>query len=375
MRILCLLAALCLAAGASAAELREYLEQSSATGVMSRLAGGADPNEVFEDGRTPLTIAVRNGDLPVARALLSYGADPDLQETVGLRATPLMLSTSAPHLDIAQLLLENGATVNRVDVNGDPAINWAAYYGHADMVGLLLSGGANPSIETRHGAVLNIALRRGHMDVVDLLIQRRAVGERVEGTGALILGKVLAGDAVSVQRTLDYAPPDTLDAAGTPILALAAWRGDTPMVSVLLAGGASVDLTDANGYTALHHAAREGHTAIVTRLLDANADPNAQGAEIGMSLTPLMLAASEGRTEVMQELAFRGADLDLTNSDSQHAALFAAVNGEGLAASWLVDMGCDKNVRDRDGNTLLSVAREYGYEDFAARLEAAGAAE
>ena len=58
---------------------------------------------------------------------------------------------------------------------------------------------------------------------------------------------------------------------------MAAWRGQTDLVSALLAGGADLEARDPEGHTALTRAAWKGHVEIVRKLLAAGAKPDARG--------------------------------------------------------------------------------------------------
>lgn len=48
------------------------------------------------------------------------------------------------------------------------------------------------------------------------------------------------------------------------------------MVRYLLEKGANVDIQTSSGYTALHHAAQQGHTVVITLLLQSKASPDIQ---------------------------------------------------------------------------------------------------
>jgi len=48
------------------------------------------------------------------------------------------------------------------------------------------------------------------------------------------------------------------------------------MVRFLLDKGAEVDVQTSSGYTALHQAAQQGHTVVITLLLQSKASPNIQ---------------------------------------------------------------------------------------------------
>eukprot|EP00964_Phaeocystis_antarctica_P163309 scaffold139250_cov223-Phaeocystis_antarctica.AAC.1 len=60
------------------------------------------------------------------------------------------------------------------------------------------------------------------------------------------------------------------------LLMVATAAGQEALVRMLLQRGASVDLQDSDGFTALMRAAINGYTTIVQALLDAKADASLQ---------------------------------------------------------------------------------------------------
>ena len=71
---------------------------------------------------------------------------------------------------IGARLIAAGAQVDTGDRYGDHALNWAAYFGHAAFVAMLLEH--HPDLERRGQTddwPLEIALRQGHAEVARLL--------------------------------------------------------------------------------------------------------------------------------------------------------------------------------------------------------------
>jgi ankyrin repeat protein len=92
---------------------------------------------------------------------------------------------------------------------------------------------------------------------------------------------------------------------------------------------ASVPLKDANGYTALHDAARRGHVAAVEALLDAGAKIDQPGPE---SKSALALAAENGHAGVVWVLVKRGAKLEAKDKRRRTALLCAVKSGCAVEA-------------------------------------------
>lgn len=70
--------------------------------------------------------------------------------------------------------------------------------------------------------------------------------------------------------------PNTRDAEGRPMLAVAAGKAKTRAMSELLQAGADPNATDLQGRTAMHHAALAGFVSPINVLLGAGADPLAK---------------------------------------------------------------------------------------------------
>ncbi|XP_077292277.1 uncharacterized protein LOC143915477 [Arctopsyche grandis] len=103
----------------------------------------------------------------------------------------------------------------------------------------------------------------------------------------------------------------------------AAQCGDVKRVKKLAVKG--VDLLDAAGYTALHHAARAGHLEVCRLLIDLGASVNVQTR--AALATPLHRAASAGKLEVVKLLMTSGGDLLRKDDDGQTPLHRAAAEG------------------------------------------------
>ena len=90
--------------------------------------------------------------------------------------------------------------------------------------------------------------------------------------------------------------------------------GDLKDVDEYLHSGMPVDVTDEDGWTALHHAATCNRTEIAKRLLQAGADINKQ--EINGN-APLHLAAYWNKPEIARLLLDNGANIQLKNKSNK----------------------------------------------------------
>ena len=105
-------------------------------------------------------------------------------------------------------------------------------------------------------------------------------------------------------------------------LANAARAGDVANVRALIAHGADPnEVAGQNNWTPLLHAIHTHQTASVQALLDGGADVNRPS---GNKLTPLMMAAGYGYTDIVRLLLQRGADPRIADLDGFHAVDLAA---------------------------------------------------
>src|SRR5262245_43038941 len=129
-----------------------------------------------------------------------------------------------------------------------------------------------------------------------------------------------------------------LHAASAPV-ADAAQAGDRDAVKALLKQAADVNAAQGDGMTALHWAAMKNDADLAQTLLYASANLKAT-TRIG-AYTPLLLAAQQGYTEVMEPLIKGGADVNARTSNGTTPLMFAAASGHIDAVTLLLDRGAN----------------------------------
>jgi ankyrin repeat protein len=123
----------------------------------------------------------------------------------------------------------------------------------------------------------------------------------------------------------------------------------------------SVHLHDAHGLTPLHVAAKDGRTHLMRLLLSAGANPNARSKSI-LAETPLHLCADRP-SEAVSVLTAAGADINIADTHSGGTPLHRAVSGRVLInVTALLKAGAKPSLADSTGRTALHFAFERGYE-------------
>ncbi|XP_047122200.1 ankyrin repeat and SAM domain-containing protein 1A-like [Schistocerca piceifrons] len=131
-----------------------------------------------------------------------------------------------------------------------------------------------------------------------------------------------------------------------------------PLASLRRGPGANVQ--DASGYSALHHAALNGHREVVQLLLAHEASTNIVD---GKGSSPLHLAAWAGNVDIVRLLLCHGPsvpNVNLTTKDNETALHCAAQYGHTAVVGQLLEHGCDPAIRNSREETALDLAAQYG---------------
>lgn len=178
-------------------------------------------------------------------------------------------------------------------VDADDAGQWrpvfhAAVARHMGVVRFLIQAGAD--VGAHDGAVLRYAAQvTSNRDIVELLITHGALDAMVRPFRDLdrqFLAAVFLGDEFRV-RALQRLHPglaSRLDGRGDAPLHHAAVQGHTAIVRALIGGGADVNGCNGRGQTVLYCAGAHGHVDTVRLLLARGADPAAAPHQDGDTL-------------------------------------------------------------------------------------------
>ena len=147
--------------------------------LKSDIASGLSPNATLKGpggDMSLLELAVAACQAEVARELVLLGASADGDSS----STPLVVAAAKGEADLAEFLIQHGASVERVDVNGHTALEDAVRQHQLGTVRTLL----------QHGGNANHTLAR-HATLLDL------VANSPDGTDQAIVGELRAHGAVS----------------------------------------------------------------------------------------------------------------------------------------------------------------------------------
>ena len=127
-------------------------------------------------GWAPIHFAAYAGNLEVAKLLLDRGADINRRANTKFRNTPLQVSLLTGQEEMAALLIARGADVRVEQAEGFTALHEAAGIGSEKVITLLLDAGADPNARGQDGRTpLGMARKAGHESAAKLLQARGAL--------------------------------------------------------------------------------------------------------------------------------------------------------------------------------------------------------
>uniref|UniRef100_A0A8C0AXK1 Ankyrin repeat and sterile alpha motif domain containing 1B n=1 Tax=Buteo japonicus TaxID=224669 RepID=A0A8C0AXK1_9AVES len=124
--------------------------------------------------------------------------------------------------------------------------------------------------------------------------------------------------------------------------------------------GPNINCTDSSGYTALHHAALNGHKDIVLKLLQYEASTNVADNK---GYFPIHLAAWRGDVDIVKILIHHGPShsrVNEQNNENETALHCAAQYGHSEVVAVLLEELTDPTIRNNKLETPLDLAALYG---------------
>jgi ankyrin repeat protein len=324
-------------------------QRDTTDSVRLLLQAGAAPDATFidhaQEEQNALLIACNLlGDLTIVQILLAAGVDPCYQTSTGASALHRAVVHGHASLCRALVAASSGRALELEVANGrlTPLIAACAYKQEA-VAELLCTLGADVSHADSHGfAALAAAANEGcSVSLLRILLQQRGVN--INGT----------------------------DNKGNTAVALAAGKGDTAAVKLLLEHGADASIKNLRGQCAMFAATGKGHLHIVHLLLQ-------HGLSIyvtdSLERTLLIETTRGGAEHVAEFLIQQGVSVHATDA-RQHTALHVAAMFSEAAATvqLLLQHGADVNARAEENLTPLHRAASALQLQNAKLLLAAGA--
>jgi uncharacterized protein len=256
--------------------------------------------EPIPGGMTPLLYAARHGHVEVAKELLQQGASINKMEANGI--WPLLMAISNDQVPMAHYLIEQGAAINGQDWYGRSplweAVNVRNLYVH-------------------NATYVNGIVREPYLPLIERLLKAGAeVNARTKETPPF------RHFLLEITGSLEW-----VDFTGQTPFLTAALAGDLSVMKLLLEHGADPHIHTFEGTSALMAAAGVNWVVAQTwtegpeQLLEAVQFCHTLGMDLNhansMGLTALHGAANRGSDDIIEYLVANGADLTHTDNEGR----------------------------------------------------------
>ncbi|XP_035203208.1 protein phosphatase 1 regulatory subunit 12B isoform X8 [Oxyura jamaicensis] len=292
-------------------------EPVAAGGGRGRHRGTGGSRVRFEEGAVFLA-ACSSGDTEEVKRLLGRGARVDTTNVDGL--TALHQACIDENLDMVKFLVENGANVNQQDNEGWTPLHAVASCGYLNIAEYLISHGANvaavnsegevPSDIAEEAAMKDLLLEQVKKQGVDLDLARKEEEQQMLQD---------ARQWLNSGRIEDIKQPRT----GATALHVAAAKGYSEVMRLLIQAGFNLNVQDNDGWTPLHAAAHWGVKEACSILAEALCDMDIRNK---LGQTPFDVA-DEGLVEHLEMLQKKQTVLR-SEKETRNKLIEADMNGK-----------------------------------------------
>ncbi|HTX22767.1 MAG TPA: ankyrin repeat domain-containing protein [Candidatus Aquilonibacter sp.] len=265
-------------------------------------------------------------------------------------AMPLINATRSDNRDAVISLLAGKPDINGGDDFGRTALYWAAENGYKDIVALLLTNKADVNAKDKllQSTPLSRAAQNGNLEIVKLLLAYKSDVNALDEGGQTPLG-----------RAMEY--------HHTAVAAFLRQHGGLEH---------GYDVERATGSTnwdtdAILEAVHRGDLMGVKKLFKGN--PSLISCKDSQKRTPLILAALNKRTDIVEFFLANKADINAADMFGRTALHWAALVGAGDVAEILLNNGADIAAKADGGMTALHFAARNGFKNVVEVLVAHGA--
>ena len=281
------------------------------------------------EGWTALHHSARNGSYELVKCFVDMGTDIHLKNNLGWNC--LHIAALCGHLNLCKILvLRHNFDVDIASNAGGTALHYSARYGNYELIKLIFDIGTDIQLKNNLGQnCLHIAAAYKHLNLCKTLIDKHNFDVHM------------------------------VDNNGWTALHYAARNGSSELVSFFADVGIDIHLKDNLGQNCLHFAALSGHLNLCKTLLDIKDFDVHMTNNVGW--TALHYSARNGTYELVKFFADMEADIYVENNLGSNCLHIAALSGHLNLCKILLDKHkFNVHMADNQGWTALHYSARNG---------------
>uniref|UniRef100_UPI00398F031C ankyrin repeat and death domain-containing protein 1B-like n=1 Tax=Pristiophorus japonicus TaxID=55135 RepID=UPI00398F031C len=310
--------------------------------------------------RTALHFAVANTNENAVTFLLKHNAMVDIKDKYGMDA--FLLAAWFGHLNILKMLVEKGVDRKSTNQEGMNALHCAAQNNQISIVQCIIKDlQLDLNKPTEKGKKpYHLAVESGHFEMVETLreFEYNTQEKDKEGNTALHLAARNGHTAVLEELLKEWNLIDEENEEGETAFFLAAMGDHQKCVTLLLEAGSDISILPKTNLSILQIAAERGDISMASILIDAGISCNSQN---NRKETPLHLAVKNKHTSVAQLLVESMCDVNILDERNQNPLHLAAELGRADLVELLLKAKIDLKQKDKQGKTPLGVAARVNH--------------
>lgn len=276
--------------------------------------------------------------------------------------TALLEAAQQSNRELCRALLRSGSRVNHQDAEGRSALHFAAICNDSVICRMLLAADASvPLRDKQDRTPLWLAAEvKGYEAVVAIL--EATPHKRVNDPEVLVpfFESVKLGDITTAEAFLLKHVELKSIKESWKLATYAAASGNTRMLDLVLVQKKILKTTDPEGLNALHHAAKNGHSAMLERLLDLGVPWRDQTKKRKQTALHLAIANSHSPAALLL-INHKTAKTTLPDADDQEPLHLATRTGAFDIVTALLARGAKLKTRSAYGWKPLHLAAAYGH--------------
>ncbi|XP_071098479.1 serine/threonine-protein phosphatase 6 regulatory ankyrin repeat subunit B-like [Haliotis cracherodii] len=321
------------------------------------LSRKANINLTDDDNNSLLHVACKSDDTSILEYLLTQ---LDINRPGKHGWTPVMKAAVNGRKDVFDLLVKEKVNIELTDDSGNNLLHLACHGGNVSIVKYLLpqfninSRGGNGWTPVMYAAV------NGDSDVFRLLVSRGAdLSLEDDYNNSVFHLGCIGGNRTIVKDLLPKADKNSQGNLGRTGVMKSAWAGNADVFKLLVSKKVDLTTVDDNNDTILHLASQGGNCFIVEDLIEKQFDISCRGKN---DFTSVMSAAWSGKKDAFELLSSKQDSMSAYNV-YRDTILHLACEGGNISIVQSLLLRIDVNIRGKNGRTPVMAAAVAGKKD------------